>query len=103
MTQSREILAYRALREVRVLVPKKRGVGFVKSPWYHSPDAALLDACGGYDAYGLDGSLDLQCGYDGRDDVFTRVMPLLSAHYGAPWREVGPDEFWRSHPIPAPL
>lgn len=89
--------------EVNVLVPKKRGTGYLKTPLYHNANALSSLAYEiGYDIYGLDGSLDIQTGFIGRDQrdaLLEKIMPLLAQHYNMTWRLVEDDEYWSKHPI----
>lgn len=89
--------------EVRILVPKQRGEGFLKVPFGHH-NGPLSDVAAeiGYDLFGLDGSLDVQTGFLRRDaigDILANIMPAISKHYGIDWRLIDADEFWATHPL----
>lgn len=90
--------------QISILVPKKRGTGYLKTPFYHQPtDLSEVEAEIGYDLWGLDGSLDVQLGgrYRGKatEEQIERVMPPICAYYGMDYRVVSDDEFWQNHPI----
>lgn len=91
-----------------VLVPKKRGTGFLKTPYghHHNIELSRIESNAGCDLWGLDGSLDFQVsgaifhgGRDGQLAFSGKVMPLLEQYYGVSSREVGPSDFWRLHPM----
>ncbi|HFD4018793.1 TPA: hypothetical protein ACF3XO_004512 [Vibrio parahaemolyticus] len=94
---------------IDVLVPKKRGSGYLLQPYGHHNNSLLNDAvwrvegCDGIDIFGLDGSLELRVNkYDFQDPkrIFaTALMDSLSTYYGWPHREVKPNEYWTKHPI----
>lgn len=96
---NRELLVCKMKQHISVLVPKKRGTGFLRCPWYHGRDDALSEAVGDYDACGLDGCLEIETGFSGQSAAIAEVMPRLSAHYECSWREVCQDEYWRREPI----
>jgi len=91
-----------------VLVPKKRGEGFLKVPYGHHNNPAL-NAVGdavGLDITGLDGALMLECGgkvYHGGKEIRKsfegRVISMLEKHYGLRAREVTEKEYWAKHPL----
>ena len=90
-----------------VLVPKKRGKGFLRVPLGHHHDAGLAAVAevAGCDLYGLDGSLDFQVSmevyhsHNGKREAFAKkVLPALEAHYGWPTREVTSVVFYANHP-----
>ena len=76
-----------------VLIPKKNGKGYLKTPLYHNYVKALSDIesdeC--VNLCGLDGYLHLDYGYTDtarREAIEARVMPRLAAHYGfTTWKE----------------
>lgn len=93
-------------RELLVLVPKKRGSGYLRVPYGHHIDVLLDDIaykvkC---DFIGLDGHLECvpsDSTYTGpnRQAKFQSVLiPLLEAHYVKTSREVTATEFWQLHP-----
>lgn len=89
--------------EVNILVPKKRGAGYLKVPLGHHTSALSSIAYDiGYDIYGLDGCLAIQTGFIWRDKksaLLERIIPPIAAHYGMDWREIGANEYWRLHPL----
>ncbi len=91
-----------------VLVPKKRGPGFLRTPYGHHDDPGLNAIAGlaGCDIFGLDGSLDFQVGahiYHGgpgaRAEFVGRVMPALEKLYEASSYEINLSQFWDLHPL----
>jgi hypothetical protein len=91
-----------------VLVPKKRGSGFLKVPYGHHHDQGLTAIANSAqcDVFGLDGSLEFQCSgaiFHGpesmRDQFSATVVPQLERHYGMTSREVSVSEFWALHPV----
>lgn len=93
----------------RVLVPKRRGTGFLKVPYGHHPDKVLdrIAIAAGCDVIGLDGALEFECSgavYHGSNAVRAEfagiVVPRLEAHYGLTAREIPEHEYWRLTPIP---
>lgn len=91
-----------------VLVPKKRGGGFLKVPYGHHDDQGLnaIASVANCDVFGLDGSLEFSCTgaiYHGpqqmRDQFSAAVVPLLEKHYGMTAREITSHEFWSLHPL----
>lgn len=99
MSDEKEILIHPLSLSVSCLIPKKRGTGFLRTPWGHHQDQNLADIAIelGCDIYGLDGSLDIQTGYGGSKRI-EEIGQLLSLHYGFPWRVARHDEFFDKHP-----
>lgn len=94
-----------------VLVPKRRGTGYLSAPYGHHPipglDAVATSA--GVDVTGLDGALCFECGgsvFHGAEDIrrafVSQVVPPLELHYGMASREIDASEFWRLHPHSSP-
>lgn len=90
-----------------VLIPKKRGKGFLKSPMYHNytPASEMIADAAKCDIFGLDGHLDFECGtgvtvyQENREQFLSRVRPVLERIYKCPLREAGTrDEFFYLHP-----
>lgn len=92
-----------------VLVPKKRGEGYLKVPYGHHHDEALTDIANGVgcDVCGLDGSLEfegpdtsrLYNGSAGEKAAFVaHVIPRLEAHYQMSALEIDQRTFWGRHP-----
>lgn len=88
---------------VCILVPKRRGEGFVKVPLGHHHDGVAKVAHEiDFDIFGLDGALEIQTGSLIDKDVnklLGRIMPPLCAHYGMDYRLIDRGEFYRLHPI----
>ena len=91
-----------------VLVPKKRGQGYLRVPYGHHNIQELTDIATKMqcDICGLGGELEFigsRSVYFGsradRLDFAAKLMPLLEEYYGFPSREVDETEFWQSHPI----
>lgn len=100
---TKQLLVYFTSLQVMILVPKRRGEGFLKTPFgHHVGPLSQVEAEIGFDLWGLDGSLDVQTGPTGRYDkaeLLARIMPPLCTHYGMTYREVDHDEFWTLHPL----
>lgn len=105
--QPRELLYCFDLRNLNVLVPKKRGEGFLAVPYGHHYDAKLdaIATKAGCDVTGLDGHLAFDCGASvavntaAAHTYAAKIMPLLAAHYACSFRAVSPGEFHRLHPV----
>lgn len=103
----KELLCSWVAGQFCVLVPKRRGAGFLRVPYGHHFDEALDDIAStvSCDVFGLDGMLEFECGgstyHDqvAREVFFKKVVPRLEAHYGVLAREVSQSEFWRYHPL----
>lgn len=100
---TKQLLVFVAAYQVMILVPKRRGEGFLKAPFgHHAGPLTQVEAKIGFDLWGLDGSLDVQTGYTSRSDkadLLARIIPPICAHYGMTYREVDHDEFWALHPL----
>lgn len=91
-----------------VLVPKQRGSGFLKTPYWHKVNPALEDIrwqLGDVDIHGLDGHLEIVVSRSVRsictdEDFAAKAMSLLEAHYGFPSEESSKD-FFANHPVPS--
>lgn len=89
--------------QISILVPKRRGEGFLRQPFGHHAGAltAVEDEIG-FDLWGLDGSLDVQTGAvrpAAIDGLIAKIMPPLCRHYGMDYRIVDRVEYWEKHPI----
>ncbi|WP_343028272.1 hypothetical protein [Massilia sp. MP_M2] len=94
-----------------VLVPKRRGTGYLKVPYGHHHIDGLTAAANavGCDVVGLDGELafesrelrGLYCARtgDARAIFIAKLMPLLERHYQMDSREVDAATFWQLHPL----
>lgn len=89
---------------LNVLVPKQRGIGFLRCPLGHHSIPELTDIAHseGIDIWGLDGVLELDYRYKGLKEqkiITQRVMPKLATYFKfSSWREAGFEEFY-SHLI----
>lgn len=103
---SRELLYCFHAETFEVLVPTKRGGGFLLVPYGHhnNPELSRIGDKARCEVSGLDGSLSFDCGlkvtcYNARKaELVALVMPLLEAHYKCKSREVTRDEFWKNCP-----
>ncbi|MDR9839672.1 MULTISPECIES: hypothetical protein [Herbaspirillum] len=103
----KELLCCWVAGQFCVLVPKRRGSGFLRVPYGHHFDEGLDDIAStvSCDVFGLDGMLEFECGgstyHDqvARERFFKQVVPRLETHYGVLAREVSQSEFWRYHPL----
>lgn len=91
-----------------VLVPKRRGRGFLRAPYGHHNQPALnaIADLAGCDVFGLGGSLDFQVPgdvYHGgqlkRAEFAGRLLPALEKVYEAKSREITAADFWQLHPL----
>ncbi len=108
-SQLKELLYCWVASGLHVLVPKRRGMGFLKTPYGHHLDRgldAIADAAH-VDVTGLDGALCFECsgkiyhgGKAARDAFAAVIVPRLQTHYGWNAREVDETEFWRLYPVP---
>lgn len=90
-----------------MLVPKRRGEGYVKVPYghHHIPGLDEIADKAGCDIWGLDGALDFQVSdalYHGPESDRVKfigvIAPLLERYYGFPSREIVAAEFWQLNP-----
>lgn len=100
----RELLFYVGLGYISVLVPKKRGGGYLKVPCGHHVDKKLADAIdragAPSDICGLDGSLYINMHKrQGPRPLLAPLMKELSSHYDCEAREVNITEYWDNHPL----
>ncbi|ENI4487358.1 hypothetical protein ABXZ88_003230 [Vibrio fluvialis] len=108
-SESKELLWMYLNDGIDVLVPKKRGLGYLRQPYGHHSNPLLDDAvwrvkgCEQIDIFGLDGNLTLRVNQYEFDDpkriLATALMDSLSTYYGWPHREVTPKEYWSNHPF----
>lgn len=91
-----------------VLIPKRRGQGFLKVPLGHHCDDGLFDVemAAHCNLFGLDGALSFHCngkiyfgGDDKRKEFVNTVMPMLEAHYGLASEEIHEADYWRLNPV----
>jgi hypothetical protein len=101
----KELLVYPWALHISVLVPKRRGEGYLKMPFGHHVTAlSEVERQVGYDLWGLDGSLDIQVQpvpheKDKLLELLERIIPPIATHYGMTWRLVEHDEYIEKHPI----
>lgn len=105
----KELLYCWVARDFNVLVPKRRGSGFLKVPYGHHVDQSLdvIADAGRCEVTGLDGALAFECGgeiFNGGDEVRSDfaaiIIPRLESHYGLTAREIDAPDFWRLVPVP---
>jgi len=66
---------------VMLLIPKKKGIGFLKTPvGHHNDNLSLLITNLGYDCCGLDGYLNINTGFTYGQD-FTILIREISTFY----------------------
>lgn len=104
---TRELLYCWVANVFAVLVPKKRGAGFLRVPYGHHHNAKLtaIGDAARCDICGLDGALEFECGgriFHGgetlRKEFSAVVVPLLEGYYGVPAREIRETEYWTLNP-----
>lgn len=92
---------------LQVLVPKKRGFGFLRVPYGHHPIPGLNEVAelAGCDVFGLDGALCFENRgafhgpSEGRKAFEAIVIPALERHYGYASAPATVEEFWALHPL----
>lgn len=92
---------------IYVLVPKKRGSGFLMAPYGHHINPELEDVrqlqMGGVDIFGLDGCLQLcvnKHDFEDPDEQYaTKLMTALSGYYQMPFEKITSDEYFRLNPV----
>lgn len=81
---------------LQIKVPKRRGSGFLKTPCGHHHEPWMHDI--GYDVDGLDGMLDIDCGYvkyEDRKAMANKIMPLIQKRFKFDWVLVDSrKDFW---------
>lgn len=104
----KELLYCWVAQGFNVLVPKKRGNGYLKVPYGHHHDSALAQIAddAGVDVTGLDGALAFECSSSifygsaaGKNEFASKVMPPLERRYGCASREIRAAEFWEKNPL----
>ena len=76
-----------------VLIPKRKGSGYLKTPLHHRyvKELSDIEMDEGADLCGLDGYLLLEYDYTNtefREAIESRVMPRLASYYGfTTWKE----------------
>lgn len=93
---------------LNVLVPKKRGTGFLKVPYGHHHITELTEIANSVnsDVCGLDGCLEFACSgsiYHGSTEdrlkYSRKIIPQLESYYGCQATEVNQAEYWMNHPL----
>ena len=98
----RELLYYWDSGNLNVLVPKKRGEGFLAVPLghHHDPFFSHLETKLESDICGLDGYLAIDCGSkiatypEKRKQFEALALPTLESKYGCKAREIWSTEFF---------
>ena len=100
----KEMLVCKLEGRVEVLIPKRRGAGFLKAPLgHHMNPLAELGHKFEFDFMGLDGALEIYGGCmsslraEEFEVVLSQVIPAISALNGFPFRVVGRDEFYEQY------
>lgn len=98
------LLVYFSVESIDILVPKKRGEGFLKVPLgHHACDLSTFTSEHiSFDVFGLDGMLSVQTGYISQSqyaELEESVVKPLSAFYNYPYKIVSHEEFWSHHPL----
>lgn len=101
----KEILWLYLDRSICVLIPKKRGKGYLKQPYGHHINTDLenfRNDLNSVDIFGLDGHLQIMVNkaeYEDKDLAFgNSVIEKLASYYSLPFRHVKSSEFWANHP-----
>lgn len=88
---------------IGLLIPKKRGEGFLRVPLgHHNCPLSELERDIGIDIYGTQGSLTVMTGYIHEDqypELTERVILPISQLLEYPFRIVGKDEYFKHHPL----
>jgi hypothetical protein len=92
------ILVYFGNKDVNMLIPKKRGHGYLKQPiGHHNCPLADLSRDIGYDFFGLDGYLEVPNRLNKDKNILTQQVVIpVSNFYGYRWQEVGIDTFFET-------
>ncbi|MGQ1270003.1 hypothetical protein ACT4XR_19890 (plasmid) [Acinetobacter baumannii] len=90
------ILVFFGTKDINLLIPKKRGKGYLKQPIGHfNCPLSTLSRDIGYDFFGLDGFLKVQTGYiNDKEEITHQVVIPISEFYGYKWREVDTNTFF---------
>lgn len=99
----KELLYIFRERSIHILVPKKRGEGFLRTPiGHHRSPLSDLSYKIGFDMFGLDAEIFVDTGYvweDKKPQLVERVLKPISELLGFPYREISHTEFHDLHPI----
>lgn len=103
-TSRKELLWLHIDTNIWVLVPKKRGIGYLKTPYGHHANADFekvrRDKMDNIDVFGLDGYLELcidriSGNFKEKDEQYAaKLMNALSDYYQMPNREASRSEFF---------
>lgn len=100
---TKELLVHFRQTYVAVLVPKKRGEGFLKIPLgHHNCPLSQVERDVGYDIFGLEGELEIQTGYISSEDyeeLKENVIKPIAECLQLPYRVIDQDEYFAKHPI----
>lgn len=105
--RTRELLYCWVAGQFSVLVPKKRGEGYLKTPYghHHIQELTFIANKLHCDVCGLDGALDFEVSgaiyhgpENGRDAFAKEIMPMLEAYYSIPSREIPVEKYWLLNP-----
>lgn len=103
INKDRVILAYFYQSYLGVLIPKKRGNGYLKVPLgHHACPLAELEREIEFDIYGLSGELEVMTGFitDARHkELEDRVLKPISELLGYSYRIVDRFEYFQNFPI----
>lgn len=101
---AKSILVNFALGGMSMLIPKKRGDGFLKVPLgHHASELStyLIDNFT-YEFDGLDGCIAVQTGYvhpDREQYFLDTVAAPIAKHLAMEFRRVEDKEYWQLHPL----
>ena len=99
----RNVLVLLRHRSINMLIPKKRGMGYLKQPLgHHACPLSELAYDIGFDMFGLDGHLEVCTGFidsDKHDYFIARVVKPVCDLLGYEYQLVTIGEFWANHPI----
>lgn len=91
------IVCFALFKGMQIKVPKRRGTGFLKVPCGHHHEPWMHDI--GYDVTGLDGMIDIECGYvkkEDQEEVAEKIMPLIQKRFDFEWELVHSSDFWKA-------
>ena len=84
---------------IGLLVPKKRGTGFLKVPFgHHAGVLSQVERDIDFDIFGLENELEVRTGYvpiENQEEYIQRVIKPISETLGFPYRIVLRDEYFK--------
>ena len=92
------LVCFALFKGMQVKVPKKNGKGYLKVPCGHHSEPWMYEV-GGYDVDGLDGMINVDCGYIERAEqgtVAKKLMPAIEERFGFGWKLVDARVFWEA-------